>query len=46
MHDLRITTNTVILTIVSIQIIAVGLLADLVVQVTRPADVDGDVDAT
>jgi glycosyltransferase involved in cell wall biosynthesis len=51
-HDLRITANTVILTIVSIQILCVGLLADLVVQVTRPADVDGperwgrDVDGT
>jgi polyisoprenyl-phosphate glycosyltransferase len=41
-HDLRITANAVILTVVSVQIIAIGLLADLVVRVSKPADLDVD----
>jgi polyisoprenyl-phosphate glycosyltransferase len=41
-HDLRITANAVILTVVSVQIIAIGLLADLVVRVTKPPDLDLD----
>jgi glycosyltransferase involved in cell wall biosynthesis len=36
--DFRITTNAIILTIVSFQVIAIGLLADLVARVAGPQD--------
>jgi hypothetical protein len=35
-HDLRITANAIILTFTSLQLLAIGLLADLVVRVTAP----------
>jgi len=39
-HDLRITANTIILSFVAAQLIAIGLLADLVVRLTAPREVD------
>jgi hypothetical protein len=37
-YDLRITTNTLLILFAAFQVIAIGLLADLVVRVTRDRD--------
>jgi hypothetical protein len=37
-HDLRLTTNTLLILFASFQVFAIGLLADLVVRATRRGD--------
>jgi hypothetical protein len=37
-HDLRLTTNTLLILFASFQVFAIGLLADLVVHATRRND--------
>ena len=39
-HNLRITGNTILVSFTAIQILAIGLLADLVVRVTAPRESD------
>lgn len=39
-HSLRITGNTILITFTAIQILAIGLLADLVVRVNAPRETD------
>ncbi len=39
-HDLRITANTIVATFTAFQLLAIGLLADLVVRVTAPRPTD------
>ena len=38
-YDLRVTTNTLLLLFAAFQLLAIGLLADLVVRVSKPRDI-------